>query len=52
MNPQENSVTAAALGKKIIKLLEIKKGETFELAKTRDGQVIVKRVEPTATDSV
>lgn len=43
---EENSVTAAELGKRIIRLLGLKTGEPFEIAKTRDGQVLVKKSEP------
>jgi len=46
-----NAVTAAELGKKVIDLLGLKAGETFELAKTKDGQALVKKVvEPEAID--
>jgi len=43
--PIDNSVTAAELGKKITRLLELKTGEPFEIAKTRDGQVLIKKAE-------
>lgn len=46
--PVDSSVTAAELARKIIRLLELKPNETFELAKTRDGTILVKKV----TDSV
>ena len=44
------TVTSTQLGKKIAELLQLKEDETFELTKTRDGQVLVKKIEPAATE--
>jgi hypothetical protein len=48
--PQTSTVTSTQLGKKIAELLQLKEDETFELTKTRDGQVLVKKIEPAATE--
>jgi hypothetical protein len=53
MTPQEiqaDTVTSAQLGKKIAELLQLKEDETFELTKTRGGQVLVKKIEAAATE--
>jgi hypothetical protein len=47
---QADSVTSIQLGKKIAQLLDLKGGETLELTKTRGGQILVKKIEPAATE--
>lgn len=42
------AVTAAELAKRIVDLLGLKSGEPFEIAKTRDGQVLIRRAEGSA----
>jgi len=49
-NLSMTTVTSTQLGKKIAELLQLKEDETFELTKTRDGQVLVKKIEPAATE--
>jgi hypothetical protein len=39
-----NHVSALTLGRKIIELLSCKPGEEIDLAKTRDGSVLIRRV--------
>jgi len=49
--PQTSTVTPAQLGNKIAQLLDLKGGETLELAKTRDGQIFVKKSEPAVSSA-
>jgi hypothetical protein len=44
-----NSVSPLSLGKKIIELLGAREGEALDLAKLRDGSVLLKKVEATST---
>ncbi|MGA3297952.1 MAG: hypothetical protein ABSD41_10940 [Candidatus Bathyarchaeia archaeon] len=43
--PTMNSVTSVELARKLIELLELKPGEPFEIARTRDGSILVKRLQ-------
>jgi hypothetical protein len=41
-----NSVTTVELTRKLLELLELRPGEPFEIAKTRDGQVLLRKTKP------
>jgi hypothetical protein len=38
------SVSRLELANKVVELLSLKPGEPFEIAKTRDGSIILKRI--------
>jgi len=44
-----NAATVAQLGKRIVELLRISEGGCVEIAQTRDGRLIIAKLEPNQT---